>query len=59
MTEDAALQRLPTTYAMALRMRADGRSETEIANGLGIEREAVGPLLQVADAKLEAITDRP
>jgi len=48
---DAALQRLPQPYAVALRLHEDGRDD-EIAERLGIAPEAVAPLLQLAEAKL-------
>lgn len=55
---DAALDRLPLTYAVAIRMRHEGIADPVIARCLGIEPEAIGPLLRVADAKLAAAVER-
>ena len=49
-----ALARLPHPYALALRLRADGAGECLIATRLGVEREAVDPLLRIARAELRA-----
>ncbi|NUT96950.1 MAG: hypothetical protein HOY78_33495 [Saccharothrix sp.] len=51
----AALHRLPTLYARALRLRDEGLSANGMAEALGVEPEAVGPLLAVAEAKLAAL----
>jgi DNA-directed RNA polymerase specialized sigma24 family protein len=53
-----ALAELPTVHALALRLRDEGEPPERIATLLGIEREAVGPLLEVAAAKLEEILTR-
>jgi hypothetical protein len=54
-----ALAKLPTVHALALRLRDEGEPPEHIAMLLGIEQEALGPLLEVAAAKLEEIlTDR-
>jgi hypothetical protein len=63
MTDDAgrragALARLPTVHALALRLRDDGEPPDRIARLLGIEPEAVGPLLEVAGAKLKELLGR-
>ena len=63
MTNDAgrragALAELPTAYAVALRLRDEGEAPDRIGRVLGIEPEAVGPLLEVASAKLEEILAR-
>jgi hypothetical protein len=50
-----ALLRLPVSYSLALRLRDAGLSQELIAECLGIEPEALGPLLVVAEAKLAAI----
>jgi len=50
-----ALARLPEVYAAALRLRDAGADERSIAHELGMEREAVEPLLRVAVAKLDAL----
>jgi DNA-directed RNA polymerase specialized sigma24 family protein len=46
------LDGLPDAYATALRLRDAGCSDDMIADRLGIEPEAVGPLLRIAMAKL-------
>lgn len=51
----AALNRLPGPYALALRLREEGLSVPRVAEVLGIEPEAVGPLLALADAKLATL----
>jgi DNA-directed RNA polymerase specialized sigma24 family protein len=53
-----ALRGLPEVYALALRLRDAGTPADEIADRLGVEPEAVGPLLAVAEGKLEAILAR-
>jgi hypothetical protein len=50
-----ALQRLPTAHSLALRLRDAGVAGELIAECLGIEPEALGSLLVVAEAKLAAI----
>ncbi|GHE77048.1 hypothetical protein GCM10017786_02920 [Amycolatopsis deserti] len=51
----AALRRLPAVYSLALRLRDAGLPEHLIAESVGVEPEAVGPLLAVAEAKLAAL----
>ncbi|MGV9868848.1 hypothetical protein [Rhodococcus koreensis] len=51
---EAAMERLPLPYSMALRLRAAGLSDELIAECVGVEPEAVGPMLRVAEAKLAA-----
>jgi DNA-directed RNA polymerase specialized sigma24 family protein len=53
-----ALDELPTVHALALRLRDEGEPPDRIARLLGIEPEAVEPLLEVASAKLEEILSR-
>ena len=53
-----ALAELPTVHALALRLRDEGEPSDRIARLLGIEPEAVEPLLEVASAKLEEILSR-
>ena len=50
-----ALEQLPPVYSLALRLRDAGLSEERLAERLAVEPEALGPLLDVADAKLAAI----
>jgi hypothetical protein len=47
-----ALQALPYTYAIALRLRDEGIEPGAVARVLDLEPEAVGPLLTLAEAKL-------
>lgn len=47
-----AIDHLPGAYALALRLREAGIGDDEVARRLGVEREAVGPLLRLAEAKL-------
>jgi predicted transcriptional regulator len=53
-----ALAELPIVHALALRLRDEGVPPDRIAKLLGVEPEAVGPLLEVASAKLEEILGR-
>jgi DNA-directed RNA polymerase specialized sigma24 family protein len=50
-----ALERLPETYAEVLRLREHGEADEAIAAQLGIEPEAVEPLVRVAEAKFAAL----
>jgi DNA-directed RNA polymerase specialized sigma24 family protein len=54
-----ALARLPRPYAVALRLRAGGAADALIAGRLGVEPEAVEPLLRIARAKLAAALEHP
>jgi hypothetical protein len=49
-----ALERLPLPYSTALRLRDEGVSDELIAKCVGIEPEAVGTMLRLAEAKLAA-----
>jgi hypothetical protein len=55
MNERDPFARLPEAYGRALRLRREGADEAAIAAELGIQREAVGPLLRIADAKLATL----
>jgi DNA-directed RNA polymerase specialized sigma24 family protein len=55
----AALNELPEVHAAALRLHRDGTDAAEIAEQLGIEVEAVAPLLRVAEAKLASLLAAP
>ena len=57
MDRSEALQALPDTYATALRLRDEGAEAAGVARALGVEPEAVGPLLTLADAKLADLMD--
>jgi hypothetical protein len=54
---DEALTLLPFAYATALRLSEEGVADTVIARAVGIELEAVRPLLQVAHSKLDQIME--
>lgn len=49
------LARLPTAYAVALRLRAAGGTDDAIASALGVDANVVQTLLEVADRKWEAL----
>lgn len=53
-----ALRQLPPVYSLALRLRDEGLTENLMAECLAVEPEALGPLLEVAEAKLAAILGR-
>lgn len=53
-----ALRGLPDTYAIALRLRDEGVELETVARVLGVEPEAVGPLLKLADAKLAGLMEK-
>ncbi len=55
MDREAALDRLPPAHAVALRALERGISEDDLAALLGMEPEAVGPLLEVATQKLRTL----
>jgi DNA-directed RNA polymerase specialized sigma24 family protein len=54
-----ALARLPVAYAVALRLSDLGVSTDVIAHAVGVEPEAVGPLLRLAHAKLRELSETP
>ncbi len=49
------IRHLPGAYSLALRLRDAGLDDELIAECLAVEREALEPLLDVAEAKLAAI----
>jgi DNA-directed RNA polymerase specialized sigma24 family protein len=55
MTGRHELDGLPETYALALRLRDEGLDEAAISRVLEIERESVGPLLDLARSKLATL----
>jgi len=55
MDRGTAIDRLPETYAIALRLCEQGCDNEAIAARLSLPPEAVGPLLRLAAAKLETI----
>ncbi len=52
------LRRLPLALAVALRLREAGADQALIASALAIEPDAVGPLLELAQAKVDRIAER-
>ena len=58
MNRTAAIDELPESYAVALRLRDAGHDNTAIATALGIELESVEPLLRLANTKLEQLLER-
>jgi DNA-directed RNA polymerase specialized sigma24 family protein len=52
-----ALAQLPPVYAEVLRLREHGEHADAISAQLGIEPEAIEPLVQVARAKLAALVE--
>ncbi len=54
---DEALTLLPFAYATALRLADEGVTDTVIARAVGVETEAVRPLLQVAHSKLDQLME--
>ena len=48
------MERLPLPYSTALRLRDEGLSDELITKCVGIELEAVGTMLRLAEAKLAA-----
>lgn len=59
MDEENSLARLPEAYAAALRLRRGGVDDGAIAEQLGLEPQAIGPLLRLAEAKLAALGEPP
>jgi hypothetical protein len=59
MDQPGAENRLPETYSRALRLRRDGADEAAIAAQLGIQPQAVGALLRIAEAKLATLEAAP
>jgi DNA-directed RNA polymerase specialized sigma24 family protein len=55
----SALDELPEVHAAALRLHRAGTGAAGIAAALGIEVEAVAPLLRVAEAKLASLLAAP
>ena len=53
-----ALQALPDTYAIALRLRDEVVDDHAVARVLDVEPEAVGPLLSLAESKLAGLMDQ-
>jgi DNA-directed RNA polymerase specialized sigma24 family protein len=52
MEREQAIDELPETYALALRLRGRGFDDEAIAAALSLTPEAVPSLLRIADAKL-------
>jgi hypothetical protein len=54
-----AVRLLPEKYARALVLRDQGCDDVRIAAALDIVPEAIGPLLRLAEAKLQRLLDNP
>jgi hypothetical protein len=52
-----ALQALPNTYAIALRLGDEGVEPDALARVLDVEPEAVGRLVTLAEAKLAGLME--
>lgn len=52
MDRATALSHLPHTYSLALQLRDRGLDHREIAQRLEMDKAAIGPLLELAEAKL-------
>jgi DNA-directed RNA polymerase specialized sigma24 family protein len=59
MRRDEALAELPITYREILTWLDEGRSHADIAALLGVDDEAVGPLVALAHAKLHRLLATP
>lgn len=59
MRQRSRLEQLPENYALALRLQSAGADHAVIAARLGIATESVGPLLEVAAAKLARAEHAP
>ena len=57
MDRSQALEALPNTYAIALRLRDEGVQPDAMARVLNVEPEAVGPLVTLAEAKLAGLME--
>jgi hypothetical protein len=57
-TDGHDMTALPETYALALRLRAEGLDDAAMARVLQIEPESVAPLLTLAEAKLATLEQR-
>jgi hypothetical protein len=51
------LDGLPETYALALRLRAEGLDDDAIGRVLAIETASVPPLMDLAESKLAGLHD--
>jgi hypothetical protein len=58
MDRDAALELLPPMYAVALRLVDAGAEPALIATAAGIELESVPAFVELARAKLAAVSDQ-
>ncbi len=54
--KDSLVNRLPTVYAVAWRLRATGSAHDAIAGALGVEVDAVPKLLEIAERKMEELS---
>lgn len=54
-----AVKLLPEVYVRALTLRDQGCDHDVIAAAVGMVPQAIGPLLRLADAKLQQLLDAP
>jgi DNA-directed RNA polymerase specialized sigma24 family protein len=54
-----SLERLPLPYATALRLRDAGFADSEIAERIGLDLDALPTFMRVAEAKLAAASEVP
>jgi DNA-directed RNA polymerase specialized sigma24 family protein len=59
MDRSSALFHLHHAYGRALRLRDGGLTDREIAEVLGVEPEAIEPLMELAEAKLARVLRAP
>jgi DNA-directed RNA polymerase specialized sigma24 family protein len=52
---DAAIELLPGPYQQILAWRGEGIGDAEIATRLGVDDDAMGPLIRLAEAKLDRL----
>jgi hypothetical protein len=58
MDRQAAVNELSPLYASAIRLWEAGAGVSTVASALGVEKEAIFPLLAVAEAKVRAHMER-
>jgi DNA-directed RNA polymerase specialized sigma24 family protein len=59
MDRTTAIDQLPEAYARVLRLRDQGFSDEQLATLVAVPREALGPLLRLAEAKLARLLAEP
>jgi DNA-directed RNA polymerase specialized sigma24 family protein len=59
MDRSSAIAELPSPYAVAIRLRDSGADAETIATALALDAEEVSSVLDLAEAKLAALVERP